>query len=30
MIAMALAALGPVMLIERVFVFAAVKQTGVG
>ena len=30
MIAMALAALGPVMLLERVLVFAAVKQTGVG
>ena len=30
MIVMALAALGPVVLIERVLVFAAVKQTGVG
>ena len=27
---MALAALGPVMFVERVLVFAAVKQTGVG
>src|ERR1700757_4213565 len=30
MIVMALAALRPVVLIERVLVFAAVKQTGVG
>ena len=30
MVAMALAAFGPVMFIERVLVFAAVKQTGVG
>ena len=30
MIVMALAALGPVMLIERELVFAAVKQTGIG
>ena len=29
MIVMALTALGPVVLIERVFVFAAIKQTGV-
>ena len=29
-VAMALAAFGPVMLIERLLVFAAVKQTGVG
>src|SRR5215472_8992989 len=30
MIVMALAALGPVMLNERLFVFAAVKQTRIG
>ena len=30
MVAMALAAFGPLMLIERLLVFAAVKQTGVG
>ena len=29
-VAMALATFGPVMLIERLLVFAAVKQTGVG
>ena len=29
-IAVALAALGPVVLIESLFVFAAVEQTGVG
>ena len=29
-VAMALAAFGPVMLIERLLVFAPVKQTGVG
>ena len=30
MIAMALAAFGPVMFIECVFVFAAVEQAGIG